>query len=324
MPTSILSPQEIATKYVLVLDTLCEIAETYRISGRQEDAVSVLMAGLPLLHEVSLHHQAMFLTAYGKQLTASAFQSKRTAEEAFSALQRAKQIAESLKEQALLADVFYELGEMYYVRGHKTIAEENDHEISLAYFLQALALREAIHDEKHMPSSLLSVGRMYQNIGQNEAAHLYIERAIVQAEQQQDRAIQAEATNHLALLSAGVDDIETAIQQAKVGLTTREAAGLKAEIPISCLTLAELYSAQGKNTEALTYYQQCYALAEEIASSTSLFALLGIGYIHLESNDTAKAIEHFEQALKRAEAIDRKNGVQEAQEALAEAEERMR
>ena len=322
MPTSTLSPQEIITKYVLVLDTLCEIAENYRISGRQEDAVSVLVAGLPLLNKVSLHQQAVFLTAYGKQLTASVLQSKRTIDEAFSVLLRANQIAESLQEQALLADVFCELGEMYYVRGHKTTAEENDYETSLAYFRQALALRETIHDANHMPSSLLSVGRMYQNIGQNEAAHLYIERAIVQAEQQQDKAIQAEATNHLALLNAGIDEIETAIQQAKVGLAIRETAELKAQIPISYLTIAELHAAQGKNTEALVYYQQCYTLAEEIASSTSMFALLGTGYIYLESNDRDEAIKHFEQALKRAEDIDRKDGIQEAQEALAEAEER--
>ena len=319
MSTSILSPQEIATKYDTVLDTLCEIAENHRISGRWEYAVTVLATGLPLLREVSSCHQATFLTVYGKQLTASVFHSKRTVDEALSVLLRAKQLAEMLNNQALLADALYELGEMYFVRGHKTEREETDYDTALVYMQQALDLYETVHDEKNMPRALLGVGRMYQNIGQNEAAQLYIERAIVHAEQQQDNAIQAEATNHLALLIAGVDDIETALQLARVALIIRESAGLKADIPYTYLTIAELYSAQGKNAGALAAYQQCYILAEEIHSTATIFVLLGVGYIHLENNEIAEAIEHFEQALKRAEAIGLKTGIQEAQEALAEA-----
>ena len=322
MPTSILSPQEVAARYASVLDTLCEIAKTYRISGRQEEAVSVLAIGLPLIDEVFPFQQAMFLIAYGKQLTASVFKSKRTADEAHSVLLRAKKLAEPLDDQSLLADVLYELGEMYFVRAHKTMGKETDYDTSLSYMLQALALYEAVHDEKCMPQFTLGVGRMYHNMGQNEAARLYIERALAQAEQQQDKAIQAEAMNHLALLNAGIDEIETAIQQAKFSLTIREQAGLKAEVPYSYLTLAELYQTQGKNIEALANYQQCYALAEEIHSSTTVFALLGIGYIYLDNNAIPQAIEHFEQSLKQAESIDLKTGIQEAQEALLEAKGR--
>ncbi len=321
MPTSILSPQEIATKYASVLDTLCEIAETYRVSGRQEEAVTVLATCLPLMNEFSPQQQVTFLTAYGKQLTASVFKTKRTPDEALAILLRAKQLAEPLDDQVLLADVLYELGELYFVKAHKTMGEETDYDTSLSYMLQALALYEAVHDEKHMPRSTLGVGRMYHNMGQNEAAQLYIERVLAQTEQQQDKAIQAEAMNHLALLNAGIDEIETAIQQAKVSLTIREQAGLQAEVPYSYLTLAELYQTQGKNVEALATYQQCHKLAEEIHSSVTVFALLGIGYIHLDSHAIPQAIEHFQQALERAEAIDLKTGIQEAREALAEAKD---
>ena len=316
----ILSPQEIATKYVLVMNALCEIAETYRITGQQEEAVAVLATTLPFLRELSPRHQATFLTEYGKQLTASAFKSKRTTEEALSVLQQAKQLAEPLQDSALLANTLYELGELYFVRGHKTTAEEYDYETSLSYFQQALALYEAVHDEKNMAQALLGVGRMYQNIGQNEAACLYVERALTTAEQQQNKAIQAEALNHLALLNAGVDDMETAIQQVKTSLAIRESVGLKAEIPYAYLTLAELYQTQGDNAEALATYQQCYARAEEVHSSAIVFALLGIGYIHLDNNDIPQAIAQLKQALKQAETIDLKTGIQEAREALAEAE----
>ena len=114
--------------------------------------------------------------------------------------------------------------------------------------------------------------------------------------------------------------METAIRQAKTSFSIREAAGLKAELPYAYLTLAELYQTQGDNAEALTTYEQCYTHAEEIQSSAAVFALLGIGYIHLDNNEIPQAIERFEQALKQAEAIDLKTGIQEAREALAEAE----
>ena len=322
MSISILSPQEIASKYTTITNTLCEIAESYRIAGRQEEAVTILAPCLPLLEELSLHQRATFLTEYGKQLVASVFKSKRTADEGLSVLLQAKGLAESLQDGALLANALYELGQLHFVRGHKTTGQENDYETSLAYFQQALVLYEALHDEKNMPRSLLGAGRMYQNIGQNEAAQLYVERALTSAEQQQDRAIQAEALNHLALLRAGIDDMDTALQYARTSLTIRESANLKAEIPYAYLTLAELYQTQGKNAEALTIYQQCYTLAEEIHSSVAIFVLLGIGYIHFDNNDIPQAIEHFQQALERAEAINLRTGIQEAQEALAEAKER--
>ena len=160
---------------------------------------------------------------------------------------------------------------------------------------------------------------MYQNIGQNEAAHLYVERAITEAEQQQDRATQAEATNHLALLKAGQDDLETAIQLASVGLTLREQAGLQAELPYSYLTMAELYQAQEKNVEASTYYAQCYALSEKVqAAHVMVSVVLGIGYIHLDKGEKVQAREQFEQSLRLAEAIKHKTGIQEAEEALSE------
>ena len=169
---TMLSPQEIATKCTSITNTLCEIADTYRISGRQEEAVTILATCLPLLEEISPQQQATFFTEYGKQLVASAFKSKRTVDEAHSILLRARGLAESLQDQTLLANVFYELGELYFVRGHKTTGEENDYSTSLSYFQQALALYEILHDEKNMPRSLLGVGRMYQNMGQNEAAQL--------------------------------------------------------------------------------------------------------------------------------------------------------
>ncbi len=313
-------PATLEQRYTCAIDALCDIAEMYRIGGKQEDAVVVLTAGLPFMrYEVSQREQAKFLTMYGKQLTASMHRTKRSADEALAVLRQAKQIAETLKDELLIADVLYELGELHFVRGHKMSAEERDFDTSLAYFLQALAIREAMHDEKNLPKSLLSVGRMYQNMGQNEAAHLYVERAITEAEQQQDRATQAEATNHLALLKAGQDDLEAAIQLAGVGLTLREQAGLQAELPYSYLTIAELYQAQEKDIEASTYYAQCYALSEKVqAAHVMVSVLLGIGYIHLDKGEKVQAREQFEQSLRLAEAIEHKTGIQEAEEALSE------
>jgi len=324
MPISTPSLETITSQYTQVIDALCDIAETYHTLGRQEDAVALLKTGMSLSgDETALQVQAKLLTSYGKQLTASMFRTSRTADEALSVLTKAREIAESLQDEHLLASVLYELGETYFVRGHKMTGEDSDYDTSLIYFQQALALREALHDEKNMPQSLLGVGRMYQNIGQNEAAQLYIERALQSAEQQQDKAIQGEATNHIAILKAGQDDIEGAIQLVRVAITIREQAGLAAEVPYSYLTLAELYMADGKSKEALATYQQCYALAEQVqATQVTIFALLGIGYIYLENGEAEQAREQFKQAETLAEAIGLKTGIQEAQEALEETDER--
>ncbi len=320
MSISTSSRETITTGFTQVVDILCDIADTYRMLGRQEDAVTLLKTGLSLPgDETALSAQAKLLTNYGKQLTASMFRTSRTADEALSVLTHAREIAESLQDELLLASVLYELGEIYFVRGHKTTGEDSDYDTSLAYFQQALAIREALHDEKNMPQSLLSVGRMYQNIGQNEAAQLYIERALQSAEQQQDRAIQGEATNHIAILKAGQDDLEDAIQLVKVSIAIREQAGLAAEVPYSYLSLGELYQANGMSKEALTTYQQCYTLAEQVqATQVTTIVLLGIGYVYLEDGKAEQAVEQFQRAKTLSESIGLKTGIQEAQEALEE------
>ncbi len=324
MSISTPSRETITIGFTQVIDVLCDIADMYRMLGKQEDAVALLKTGLSLPgDETALPTQTKLLTNYGKQLTTSMLRTSRTAEETLSVLANAREIAESLQDESLLASVLYELGETYFVRGHKTTGEDSDYDTALAYFQQALALREALQDEKSMPQSLLGVGRMYQNIGQNEAAQLYIERALQSAEQQQDRAIQGEATNHIAILKAGQDDIEGAIQLVRVAITIREQAGLAAEVPYSYLTLAELYMANGKSKEAFNTYQQCYALAEQVqATQVTVTVLLGIGYVYLEDGEATRAIEQFKRAETLAKSIGHKAGMQEAQEALEETDER--
>ena len=96
MSTSIPVLETLEQQYTCALDALCDIAETYRIVGRQEDAVAVLAAGLPLMsYEVSRREQAKFLTMYGKQLTASTLKTKRSADEALAVLGQAKQLADT-------------------------------------------------------------------------------------------------------------------------------------------------------------------------------------------------------------------------------------
>lgn len=298
--------------------TRCTEVETYLRLGKRDDALRLLQASKPLIESYDAYSQALFLLCYGKALTADAFSTGRTLDEALSMLTHAKELAGSLSNERLQADILDALGEVYYVKGHKVSSEESNYSNALSYFQQALDLRKKQPDDYDISRSLLNVGRMYHNLGQVDTARLYFERARDIAKQQQRVDVQAEALLHLAFLSAE-NDSETAIRLATESLALRESADLKSVLPYSYLALAELYHAQGNLSKAEEYYQQCYQLAQETFMTQSIVsALLGMGYMRLDAGEHQQARHYFEQAYALSMAIGLKTGIEEAVEALQE------
>lgn len=297
---------------------LCTEAETHLRLGKRGDALHLFERNKSLIKSYAPQDQALFLLCYGRALTADAFSTGRTLDDALSMLIHAKELADSHYDERLQADILDALGEVYYVKGHKVSSEESDYPTALSYFQQALALREKLHNAYGLCRSSLNVGRIYHNLGQGETARSYFERARTVAQQQQRVDVQAEAILHLALLDAEHDS-EAALHLATEALTLRESADLKSVLPYSYLALAELHHNQGNLAKARDYYQQCYELAQETFMTQSIVpALLGIGYIYLDSGEKQQAREHFERALVLSQAIGLKTGIQEATEALQE------
>lgn len=298
--------------------SLCTEAETSLRLGKRDDAIRFLEENRSGFESYNAQSQALFLLCYGKTLTLDAFSTGRTLDEPLSMLTHAKELADSVSDEYLQADILDALGEVYFVKGHKVSSEESDYSTALSYFQQALALRDKLHDDYGRCRSLLNVGRIYHNLGQDETAHSYFIQARDIAQQEQRVDVQAEAILHLALLEAE-SDIEAAIQLATEALALRESANLISVLPYSYLALAELHHAQGNLSKARDYYQQCYKLAQEtFMTQTVISALLGTGYIHLDSGEKQQAREQFEQAYALSMAIGLKTGIEEATEALQE------
>ena len=231
---------------------LCTEAETYLRLGKRGDALRLLEANKSLIKSYDAQSQALFLLCYGKALTADAFSTGRTLDEALSMLTHAKELAASHSDERLQADILDALGEVYYVKGHKVSSEESDYPDALSYFQQALDLCKKQQDDYNISRSLLNVGRMYHNLGQVDTARPYFEQAHDIARQQHRVDVQAEALLHVAFLSAE-NDSEAAIRLATEALALRESADLKSVLPYSYLALAELYHTQGNLSKAEEY-----------------------------------------------------------------------
>ncbi len=316
-----ISTVTISKQYTIAINALCEIAESYFYLGKLDEAIRVLGTGIHLIeaNEVSPYDQARLLLQYGKMLTESTFHTNRSSEEALAVLFRAKQIAETIKDDRLMADVLDELGQAHFFRAHKLTAQEGDYDTALAYFQQAVTLREAIHDQRGLCASLVNVGRAYQNAGQNDKAEAYFVRAVALPEQQQDVVKKAEAIGHLGILAASKVDLDAARCLATEALAMREEIGARIDIAYSHLNVAEICHIQGDLSMALKHYQKGYTLAEETHVATiMIFTLIGMGYLHLDQEEIRQAQQCFEKAYAVAQSIGLKRGILEATEGLEE------
>lgn len=146
-----------------------EIAKHYLFVGKWDAALKLLETALET--DLSDLQKARLWCLLGHL-----YERRSDYERAEPILNQARAIAERENDQALLADTLYYLGEIPYFRCF--IHQEVDHQESLGFHQQALAIREEIGDHKGQCFSLSRLGTIYERIDQNETALDYFQRAI--------------------------------------------------------------------------------------------------------------------------------------------------
>ena len=88
--------------------------------------------------------------------------------EAYFLLNRAKDIAEELQDDILLKEVYFHLGEIYYIEAGYMAKRNFDS--ALEYHNKALELREKVGDKDGIVDSFARIGTIYERQGQRDEA----------------------------------------------------------------------------------------------------------------------------------------------------------
>jgi tetratricopeptide (TPR) repeat protein len=170
IPNSAYPENAIPDLYTTLIQSLCDIGESYYWLGRVEDAVRLLQKGMQVVDEseVRQQDQVKLLLQYGKMLIMRNFRSNSSYEFIWPTLLRAQKIAEFIGDERLVADTLSHIGQDHYYK--KLNTDEREFHTALKNFQQALELREGIADERGKSESLFYIGLIYERQEQYDKA----------------------------------------------------------------------------------------------------------------------------------------------------------
>jgi tetratricopeptide (TPR) repeat protein len=221
-------------------------------------------------------------------------------------LSEAEKTARSLDNKSLLADVLNLIGLVFYDQELWVTTLET----SLSYFEQALALKEAVDDQRGLAESLFNIGTAHQNKkGRTdedlERAFECFQKAYRVAQEGGFRWEQAHAARHLGYIyghQKGEPDLALAHHQEF--LATNTELGFKPYLPPAHTRVGFTHLEMGNPDEAWEHFQTAQAMAAEIGYQAPLAeALFGLGFVLEKRGDASTALEHYERARAVARPI---------------------
>ena len=303
----------IAQEYTALIQSACVLSESYYYLGRLDDAIKVLAAVMSLLamDEVRQKDQIQLLLQYGKILIKRRYLVEQEDADILPTLLRARQMAELLKDEQFTANALDLIGQAYF---YDTMSSsEMDFDTPLAYFQQALELREEVHDKHLVSESLFYIGLIYENKDQLDKAQASYTEALQVAEKHGYNAEQSFPVRHLGLIYLEQGDLDKAKQYLIESLSLREAVGFKLYFPYSHIAVGNVCVAQNDLNEALTHYQKAYVLAQEMDLKVPLImSLLSLGDLHQLQKEYPRALEYCEKAHIVASESGIQRGIAEA------------
>jgi tetratricopeptide (TPR) repeat protein len=319
MPQALADSTSIAAKYTTLIQSLCDIAESYYYLGRLDDALSLLNAGLQIgqQRELQAGDHALLLLQRGKLGATAIFLATGDLDMTLADLTRAQQIAEEIHDRRLLGSALNLIGQAHYFDILSSGGQDWD--APRTYFQAALAEQEAIGDSAGACDSIFQLGLLHERKGAYDLAAEHYRRVLDLTAQHDHKRERSYAARHLGFIHHRQGDLEQARRWFEESLALREQIGLKLYIPFAQIALGDVLLDQGDSAGAMARYQSAHQLAGEMGLKAGLLsALLSLGYAHTEQRALPQALECFEQARSIAETIGFERGIAAAAAAIEE------
>lgn len=296
-----------------LLETLIACGIVYRDLGAADEAIATLQQALELTRELqdpeaearALNHLAGVYHAQSEYLYALKY-----LRESLEIYQRLGQVESQTACLTNIGTVYTKLG---------------DFSNALQALLEGHSLVQGNTQAPRAEASrLVSIGNVYQDLGQYESAKGYFRQALEVGEKSKDRLVQVVASINLGQVQQKLADFENANTLLHEGLRIARDIGYKAGEIAALDGLGNLQISVGNLETARSSFQQALAIAQETSDrEQAADALRHLGSIHLKLGQPPKALEYLHQALEIAGQIERKKSVFQIHELLAQTHEAM-
>jgi tetratricopeptide (TPR) repeat protein len=227
-------------------------------------------------------------------------------DEAIDILQKVLSVAETLGDEALLADTVDLTGS---VLQSKEGSLDTSFETRLGYFERALEIRTGIQDERGIAASSFHIGLVYQNKrpaskDSIQQAFEAFERSYAVASEGEFAFEKAHAARHLAYIYDERKEPDKAYRLHREFLETNQKIGFKPYLSPAHVMVGLAHLRRGELAEAEQHLQSAYEVADEIQSDHFLAdAAMMLGVVCRARGENERAKKYSGEALFLAEPI---------------------
>ena len=207
----------------------------------------------------------------------------------------AEKIADQIKDKEGLAEIWLNIGSVYYFQGQ--------HDLALESYRKAQQLFASLGTHSDAGRSLLGVALTLQAMGSLPEALATFEQAFKEFEAANDRNEMANALASIGSIQYDMGNYEAASKTLLRLSNLRMDAG-------NLLRIAAAFYMQRDYTQALSYYEQALDLATRVVNTAEVIsALTGAANCYYNQRDYDRALEFYNRSLETSERLDDKSGV---------------
>ncbi|MFN8321537.1 MAG: adenylate/guanylate cyclase domain-containing protein [Chitinophagales bacterium] len=219
--------------------------------------------------------------------------------------ERALLLRKEIGDLSKVSGTINNIGAVFFGNGNYTQA--------LQYYFQALKIKEDLSDERAVVSTLSNIGSVYQILGKHEEALSMYEKAQTVSTHLQDKNLIAFSNLNIGLVKAKRKDFEDALIHYQLALELFQKQNDKHQQIKVLNNIGVVFSDQGKYGEAISCFERCYGMSNEIAyASGKIMSLVNLGETEMRSKAYGAAEKYLNQAASLASENKDKESLKDA------------
>jgi len=182
---------------------------------------------------------------------------------------------------------------------------------ALKQFLKALTIFESINDREYTAKTMVSIGMVYQLMGQPEKAENYLNLALKINRQLKKPNVRTDlrAIHTLANLKGMAGKYDEAIALDSTGLELCRASGNDYYLTSFYDNIANCMMYSGRYVEAENYFKKCIAIDSSLGSKKQISdTYLNLGVLFSMQKKYPQAIEHLQHSLMLSKEVSYREG----------------
>ncbi|NEO54610.1 MAG: tetratricopeptide repeat protein [Okeania sp. SIO3B5] len=180
---------------------------------------------------------------------------------------------------------------------------------AVAKFKEALPLLKKTGNLNWEAVILLSIGRVYDSLGEKQKALNYYEQALPIFQQVGNQDGEATTLNNIGIVYKNLGEKQKALNYYQQALTLFEQVDNRRGKAATLTGIGSVYDDLGERQKALSYYQQALPLSQQVGDQDGEATTLNnIGFVYYSLGEKQKALKYYQEALPLSQQVGDRHG----------------